>query len=702
MVVSVNNINSLKDSELLLSREIGLVKFYHRVLAQALDASIPLLERLNYLCIVCKNCDELFEVRVARLLKWNQTEPNKVFDDGKTAKQSLALVRDAVMGLYDEVYHTYHKILIPELAKEKIHIVDSSKWDLAIQNFVHNYFIHELKPVLTPIGIDPTHPFPRVPNKNLHIAVELSGKDQFGRDSRIAIVEAPRILPRIIKLPRTVSNNEHSFILLQDIIKLHVDKFFNGLQVLGCYPFRVTRAADLTLRHNTKNIRQALTQEIHNRKYAQCSRLELDISNGAPSDTLISILLTQFNISRQDLYLADGPVNLSRLMDLIPMIDRPELKFPAFIPGIPQEIKKQPNIFKAMAQGDILIHTPYQSFDPVFQLTKMAAEDDSVLAIKMTVYRAGANSQLINHLIKAAQRGKQVVASIELFARFDEETNVELATQLEDAGAHVVYGVMGYKVHSKMLMVVRKEGNAIKQYVHLGTGNYNQTSAMSYTDFSLLTTNRDIANDVDNIFAQITGVGKIGMLHLLHQSPFTLHEMLIKSIETETRVALDGGMGLIIAKMNSLVEPYIIKSLYAASQAGVKINLLVRGACALRPNVKGLSENITVYSIVGRFLEHSRVFYFYNSGAEDLYISSADWMQRNFFMRVETCVPILDPKIKKRIIEEGLMLYLRDNLNAWKMDSNGEYKRLTGRGRKISAQLNLMNKYGETERSSRT
>ena len=690
-------INMLDDKQIMLGREVGLIQFYRRVLAKAIDNKTPLLERLGYLCIVSKNCDELFEVRIARLLKWDKIEPNKLLPDGLTARQALAMARTEVAKLYDEIYHTYNTTLSADLNRENIHILaTTTKWTPKLQQWAYDYFMNALKPVLTPIGIDPAHPFPRVPNKNLHFAVELTGKDQFGRNSKIAIVEAPRILPRVIKVPEQIAGNADVFILLQDIIKLHVDEFFYGLTVRGCYPFRVTRAADITLRANAKNLRFAVTQELQNRKYAECSRLELDISSATPNETVISALLTQFNLTRQDLYLANGPVNLSRLMDIAKMVDRPDLKFPPFIPGLPLELKREPDIFRAMDKSDILLHTPYQSFDPVLELTKRAAEDPEVLAIKMTVYRTGEDSELVQNLIRAAKAGKQVVASVELFARFEEEVNVELATQLENAGAHVVYGVMGFKVHAKMLLVVRKYNGGIKQYVHLGTGNYHQTTAKLYTDFGLLTTNSNIVRDVDNIFAQITGIGRAGVLSTIFLAPFNLYDMLIKKIENEINNAQNGKPAKIMAKMNSLLEPQIIRCLYRASQAGVKINLIIRGACALRPGIPGVSDKIEVRSIVGRYLEHHRVFYFYNSGAEDIYLSSADWMQRNFFKRVETCVPILSPKIKRRMLVEGFNIYLKDNVESWIMHQDGSYTRYTRPGRKISAQKILMQRLGCT------
>lgn len=687
-------LNILDNRDVMINRELGLIQFYRRVLAQVLDEEVPLLERLCYLCIVTKNCDELFEVRVARLLKWDKDQPNKLLMDGLKVHEALVLIRTEVYKLYTDIYSIYHNVMIPELIKAGIHILNTVQWNKEQQKWAYNYFMNELRPVLTPIGIDPSHPFPRVPNKGLHFAVELEGKDQFGRESKIAIVEAPRILPRVISLPEELAPTPNTFILLQDIISQHVNEFFYGMSVKGCYPFRVTRAADLAVISDQKNLRNALTLELHNRKYAECSRLELDISNGVPNDKFIDILLRQFNITKSDLYQVKGPVNLSRLSDIAAMVDNDDLKFAQFKPGLPKELQDEPDIFKAMAKSDILLHTPFQSFDPVVELTRQAAADPKVLAVKMTVYRTGHDSELVQNLIKAALAGKQVVASIELFARFDEEANVELATQLEAAGAHVVYGVMGYKVHAKMLTIIRQEGNRLRHYVHLGTGNYHQTTAKIYTDFGLLTTNAEIARDVDNLFSQITGVGKAGVLNVLFQSPFTLHDMVMKSIEREIFNALSGKKASIIAKMNSLLENQVIRALYRASQAGVKITLIIRGACALRPGLPGISDNIVVKSVVGRFLEHHRVFYFYDSGNENVFIASADWMQRNFFKRVETCIPILNPRIKRRVIDESLKLYIQDNVNSWQMDSDGNYAKLPVLGKRVSAQDFLMNKLG--------
>lgn len=689
------SVNILNDKEVIYNRELGLIQFYRRVLAQVLDVNVPLLERLRYLCIVTKNCDELFEVRVARLLKWSKEKKKRVLPDGLDVVEALGVIQNEVRELYNEIYSIYNHTMLPALHDADINIIPAKQWTKEQHRWAYNYFINDLKPVLTPIGIDPSHPFPRVPNKSLHFAVELDGIDQFGRNSKMAIVEAPRILDRVIKLPSEISPSDNSFVLLQDIIRLHVNEFFYGMTVRGCYPFRVTRAADLSVKSDMKNLRNALKDELHNRKYAECSRLELDVTDGTPPNKFVETLLRQFGLSLSDLYYVNGPVNLSRLSDIANMVDDDNMKFNKFNPGLPRELEQEPDIFKAMSKGDILLHTPFQSFDPVLELTRLAAEDPNVLAVKMTVYRTGNDSELVQNLIQAARAGKQVVASIELLARFDEEANVELAAQLEKAGAHVVYGVMGYKVHAKILTIVRKEGEVLRHYIHLGTGNYHQITAKIYTDFGLLTTNRQIASDVDNLFSQITGVGKAGVLNTLFQSPFTLHDMVMKAIERETYNALSGQKAEIIAKMNSLVENQVIRSLYRASQAGVKITLIIRGACALRPQIPGLSDNITVKSVIGRFLEHHRVFYFYDSGHENVFIASADWMNRNFFKRVETCIPILNPKIKRRVLDEGLKIYMQDNTNSWIMNHDGSYTRALIRGKRISAQDFLMNKLGQ-------
>jgi len=531
-------------------------------------------------------------------------------------------------------------------------------------------------------------------NKSLNFAVELEGKDAFGRNSDAAVVQAPRALPRVIRLPQDIAGCEYGFVFLSSILHAHVGELFSGMRVAGCYQFRATRNSNLFVdEEETRNLRQALQGELPHRHFGNAVRLEVaDNCSAAMAD----FLLKQFDLTRDDLYQVNGPVNLVRLINVPDWVERPDLKFPTFVPGLPTALEKQPDLFRAMRKGDILLHHPFQSFQPVIDFIRQAASDPDVLAIKQTVYRTGTDSALIQALIAAAQRGKEVTVVVELFARFDEEANVNLATQLEEAGAHVVYGVVGHKTHAKMLMVVRREEGKLRRYVHLGTGNYHPRTARLYTDFGLFTTNEEVCTDVSEVFTQLTGLGKASKLRHLWQSPFTLHTKILEAIANETRLAKEGKRAHIIAKMNSLLEPETITALYTASQAGVKIDLIIRGVCALRPGVAGLSENITVLSIIGRFLEHTRIFYFRNDLAHNVYLSSADWMDRNFFRRIEVCFPVLDEKLRKRVLDEGLKSYLKDNVQAWEMDCNGFYHRKApGRAAETCAQTELLQALGQ-------
>ena len=479
------------------------------------------------------------------------------------------------------------------------------------------------------------------------------------------------------------------------ILHAHVDELFSGMQVRGCYQFRVTRDSELSVDdEDAKDLRQALQGELPHRQYGEAVRLE--VADNCPQE-MSDFLLGQFGLTQDDLYQVNGLVNLVRLMQVPDWVDRPELKFPLFSPRMPRELSKEPDIFKAIRKSDILLHHPFQSFQPVVEFIQQASIDPQVLAIKMTIYRTSADSTLMKSLIEAAHRGKEVTVVVELLARFDEEANINWAAKLEDAGAHVVYGVVGHKTHAKMAMVVRREDDRLRRYVHLSTGNYHQRTARLYTDFGLLTSQEEICSDVNDLFAQLTGLGKASKLKHMWQSPFTLHPKLIKAIQNEAEIARVGKKAHIIAKMNALLDPDIIKALYEASNAGVKIDLIVRGVCALRPGIPGLSENIRVRSIIGRFLEHSRIFYFYNNRAENLYLASADWMYRNFFRRIESCFPVLDPKLKKRVIREGLLPYLKDNTNAWEMLPEGYYrqKQLRRGSTAFSAQLHLLSLFGQ-------
>ena len=675
--------------EYFVNRELGTLEFDRRVLAQAEDRSNPLLERLKFLCIVSSNLDEFFEVRVAGLKE--QIKLNAVITgpDGMSARQVLQQVSEQAHALVAHQYQLLNQVVIPGLAAQDIRFVRRTHWNEAQAEWIRAYFFRELMPVLTPIGLDPAHPFPRVLNKSLNFAVELEGKDAFGRNSGAAVVQAPRALPRVIRLPQEIAGCEYGFVFLSSILHAHVGELFSGMRVAGCYQFRATRNSDLFVdEEETRNLRQALQGELPHRHFGNAVRLEVaDNCSAAMAD----FLLKQFDLTRDDLYQVNGPVNLVRLINVPDWVERPDLKFPAFVPGLPPALEKQPDIFRAMRKGDILLHHPFQSFQPVIDFIQQAASDPDVRAIKQTVYRAGTDSALIQALISAAQRGKEVTVVVELFARFDEEANVNLATQLEEAGAHVVYGVVGHKTHAKMALVVRREEGRLRRYLHLGTGNYHARTARLYTDFGLLTCNEDICSDAAEVFVQLTGLGKAGALRYLCQSPFTLHNEVMAAIGREAENARAGRPAGIIAKMNALLEPRVIQALYEASSAGVKIDLIVRGVCALRPGIPGVSENIRVRSVIGRFLEHTRIFYFRNGGADDVYLSSADWMDRNFFRRIEVCFPVLDPRLKRRVINEGLKPHLRDNCQAWEMEPDGSYRRKKPRrGKAWSVQAELL------------
>jgi polyphosphate kinase len=667
-----------------INRELSLLAFNRRVLAQATDTSIPLLERLRFLCIVSSNLDEFFEVRVAGVKEQIKMHGQMTGPDGLSAPEVYRRLSVEAHTLVAEQYALLNDDILPALAAEGIVFIKRSQWTPAQAEWIRNYFINDVMPVLTPIGLDPSHPFPRVLNKSLNFAVELEGIDAFGRNSGAAIVQAPRALPRVIQLPAEISAHPYSFVFLSSILHQHVTELFAGMEVLGCYQFRATRNSDLFVdEEEVKNLRTALQGELPQRHFGDAVRLE--IADNC-SDVMADFLLRQFGLNDSDLYRVPGIVNLVRLNSVPDKVDRPDLKFAPFRPGLPKVLTKRFDIFESIRKQDILLHHPYQSFEPVIQLLQQAADDPHVVAIRMTVYRTGTGSVLMEHLLRAAQKGKEVTVVVELMARFDEEANMSIAARLEEVGAHVVYGVVGYKTHAKMLLVLRREESGYRRYVHLGTGNYHPGTTRFYTDFGLLTCNPSISDDVHEVFKQLTGLGKAGTLTHLWQAPFTLHRSMIASIESEMEAVKAGRKGRIIAKMNSLLEPEIIEALYAASQAGVVIDLIVRGVCALRPGVPGLSENIRVRSVIGRFLEHHRIYYFYAEGSEEVYLSSADWMERNFFRRIEIGFPVLNPSLKRRVLKEGLRAYLADTKQAWTMDSDGRYSVPKSRKQSICAQ----------------
>jgi polyphosphate kinase len=679
-----------------LNRELGILEFNRRVLAQAADEGVPLLERLKFLCIVSSNLDEFVEIRVAGLkeqIKLNVHEPGP---DGKEAAEIYGIVIGEVRALVDAQYKLLNEVLLPKLAAEGIHFRRRSDWTPAQRQWIRDYFFRELLPVLTPIGLDPAHPFPKVLNKSLNFVVELEGRDAFGRSSGAAIVQAPRALPRLIRLPVAIAGNGYDFVFLSSILHAHVGELFSGMNVQGCYQFRVTRNSDLFVdEEEVTNMRIALQGELLHRHFGDAVRLEVADSC---SQKMIDFLLLQFGLEADDLHRVEGPVNLYRLREVPDQVERPDLKYPPFQPGLPAALESGgADLFAVLATQDILLHHPFQSFAPVINFIRTCATDPRVIAIKQTVYRTGTDSELMEILIDAARRGKEVTVVVELMARFDEEANLNWATRLEDVGAHVIYGVVGHKTHAKMALIVRREegadgATALKRYVHLATGNYHPNTARLYTDFGLITANEEFCADASDVFQQLTGLGRAGKLRHVWQSPFSLHRRVVAAIRNEAKLAAEGKPAHIIAKMNALLEPIIIEELYAASQAGVKIDLVVRGVCGLKPGIEGLSENIRVRSIVGRFLEHSRIFYFMNEGLQDTYLASADWMDRNFFRRIELCFPVLDPALKQRVIREGLQPYLADNCQAWDMDAAGTYTRMKPRrGRGHSAQEELLN-----------
>ncbi len=665
----------LQKPELYLNRELSLLEFNKRVLAQAKDEKVPLLERLNYLCISCSNLDEFFEVRVASVIQMASIDPKAVGPDGLTPSEQLELIAVHAHQLVEEQYKVLNEILIPKLAKENIRFIRRKEWTESQHKWLEAFFNDELLPILTPVGLDSAHPFPRILNKSLNFIISLTGKDAFGRNSGRAILQAPRALPRIIQLPvdETSSNGGASFVFLSSIIHAFVDQLFNGMNVKGCYQFRVTRNSDFFVDDDAiDDLLLAVEGELAMRNYGDEVRLEIDAN--CPDET-VSFLLDRFEMTRDRLFLVDGPVNLNRIQEINDLIGRPDLKFPPYKPLVPQQLERTKDIFAAIRRHDILLHHPFESFSPVVEFIRQAAVSPEVLAIKQTLYRTGTDSPIVSALIKAARAGKVVTVVIELRARFDEKANIGLAAKLQEAAVHVVYGVVGYKTHAKMCLVLRREGKQLRNYVHLGTGNYHPKTAQIYTDYGLFSCDKELGEDVRRVFAQLTSLGKVTKLNKLLQSPFTLHSGLMEKIEREIRHAKNGKPAKIIFQVNAVVEEQCIKALYRASQAGVEVKLIVRGVCCLRPGVLGVSENIEVRSIIGRFLEHARVYAFENDGNKEVYASSADLMNRNMFRRVEVFFPIENKKLQARVLH-NLDLYLTDNSQAWILQSDGSYQHL--------------------------
>ncbi|MCP5209546.1 MAG: polyphosphate kinase 1 [Hahellaceae bacterium] len=656
------------------NRELSHLQFNSRVLKQALDKNHPLLNRLLFCCIFSSNMDEFFEIRVAGLRQQIKYGRESIGPDGKAPTEVLAEIDRVVHGYVDEQYSILNDVLLPELEAQGIRFVKRADWTDVQTAWIEKYFEDEVLPVINPIGLDPSHPFPRLVNKSLNFIVSLEGKDAFGRETGMAIVPAPRSLPRLVRLPDDVCNGGDNIVFLSSIIHAHAEQLFPGMQIKGSYQFRLTRNADLELEDDDMvDLASTLRGELLSRRFGDAVRLE--VVDNCPEE-LVAFLLKEFNLTGAELYKVNGPVNLARLMAVGRLTNRPDLEYPSFTPGVPKNVRSKEKIMDAIKQRDILLLHPYETFTPVIDLLRQAAKDPNVLAIKQTLYRTGADSEMVAALVDAARRGKEVTAVVELRARFDEEENLELASRLQEAGVVVVYGVVGFKTHAKMIMIVRREDGVLRRYVHLGTGNYHAGNAKLYSDYSFMTCDPALTDDVHRIFQQLTGMGKALKIKKLFHAPFTLHDQMISLIDRERVNVEQGKEGYILVKVNALTEPKIMKALFKASRSGVKIDLLIRGICCLKPGIPGLSENIRVRSIIGRFLEHTRVFYFHNEGKGDVYCASADWMSRNLINRVETCFPIENKKLSERVKEE-LDWYLKDNCQSWELKPDGSYGQLT-------------------------
>lgn len=662
----------LSNSDYYINRELSHLQFNIRVLEQALDESHPLLDRLFFLTIFSKNLDEFYEVRVANLTRQLAYAREQTGADGMHPKQVLDGIRSICSETMERQYDILNNTLLPALEQENIFFLRRRDWTEKQRQWVSDFFDESLQPLISPIGLDPSHPFPRLVNKSLNFIVQLEGKDAFGRETGMAIIPAPRSLPRIVRIPDELTDGGDNFIFLSSMIHEHADQLFPGMKVKGCYQFRVTRNADLQIdEDDTNDLASALEDELHSRNFGEEMRLE--VVDNCPEE-LSDFLLRKFNLEPNDLYRVNGPVNLGRMMEVIGQIKRPDLSYTPFTPGLPKNIKFKKNIFDCIQDKDSLLLHPFESFTPVVDMLREAAKDPSVKAIKQTLYRTGAKSEIVNALVDAARNGKEVVVVIELRARFDEEENLYLANRLQEAGAVVVYGVVAYKTHAKMMLIVRKEGDKYRRYVHLGTGNYHAGNARAYTDYSFLTCNEQIGEDVHAVFQQLTGMGEALKIRKLFHAPFTLHKKLIEMVDRERSNAEAGKPALIRMKCNGLTEPKLIRSLYRASQAGVRIELIIRGMCCLRPGIPGVSDNIEVRSIIGRFLEHTRVYYFLNGGKDEIYAASADLMERNLLNRVETAFPVENHKLKDRMKTE-LESYMLDNSQAWVLQADGSYLR---------------------------
>lgn len=678
-----------------LNRELSTLAFNRRVLAQARRDDVPLLERLRYVTIVSSNLDEFFEVRFADYLELARQPGAGV------SHRDLKMVAADAHALIDEQYAVFNDEVMPALQRHGIVIVNHAERTEAQRAWVARFFEQQVRPLIVPVGLDPAHPFPQVANKSLNFIALLGGRDAFGRENRIAIVKVPRVLPRVIRLPDEISDGRQAFVLLTSVMRAHLGELFPGREVTSFSQFRVTRDSDLDVAEDdVRNLRQALRSGLTTRHFGQAIRIE--VVSTCP-DELAGFLLQQFQLPEEALYRVNGPVNLVRLNQLIDQADADALRFPRFEPAWPQRrLPRERSIFERLRESDVLLHHPFESFEPVVELLRQAVDDPDVLAIKQTIYRTGAQSVLMDLLLEAARRGKEVMAVVELKARFDEEANINWAERLEAVGAQVVYGIVGLKTHAKLMVVTRREGHRLRRYAHLSTGNYNPKTARLYTDVGYLTADAELTADADAVFQQLASLVKVRAPRLLLTAPFVLHRRLLRHLEQVAEAARAGRRARVVVKVNALTDLPLIEGLVAASRAGAEIDLIVRGACMLPPGVPGQTDRIRVRSIVGRFLEHSRVIYFaWGDGDDDevLYLSSADWMSRNMFRRIEVAWPVRDRAMRQRVIDECLVPYLHDTRDAWVLRADGRYELVQPHGRQRaghSAQQALLALYASS------
>lgn len=677
-----------------LDRDHSILAFNERVMDWARRTDVPLLERLRYLSIVSSNLDEFFEVRMALQLAAHKTHEQR----GTYTHESYERVSASVHALVAQQYAIYNDELLPLLEKKGIKLVAHSERSVQQRRWVKDFFVREVQPLLMPVSLDPAHPFPQVANKSLNFIVRLKGKDAFGRENEIAIVKVPRVLPRFVHMPGARGSKQTHFVSISSLIRSHLADLFPGRQVTEFSQFRVTRHSDLAVdEEEVKNLRTALRKGLQQRHYGEALRLE--VSAGC-SEYLANFLLAQFDLPAAALYRVPGPVNLVRLNQLIDQVDAPALRFDRYTGGWPVDLTPGQSFFERLQQGDVLIHQPYETFDAVLAFLREAVEDPNVLAIKQTIYRTGAKSEMMDLLREGVRRGKEVTAVVELKARFDEEANINYAERLESVGAQVVYGVVGLKTHAKMLLVTRREGARLKRYAHLSTGNYNPGTARLYTDISYLTADDALTADLEQIFLHLASQNRLPKLNKALIAPFHLHRAMTELVEAAAVAARAGQEARIVLKMNALTDEPLSRTLAEASKAGVQIDLIVRGACILPAGLPGVTDQVRVRSVIGRLLEHSRVFYFKINGQEQLWLSSADWMNRNMLRRVELAWPVTDTALRTRIIDECLLAYLYDNKDAWLLQPDGRYLPASTEGAKgravaqHSAQNHLMARYG--------